>query len=121
MDAAAGTMERKSLMTNFEYIIENITERDLADLFDCCYRFGHCKTKFNKSVETAFENWRCDNDKPNKNFFNSSENERPSVYQWERVCKDGVWGSYGYRTFAVAFQHWLGFQHDEKYWKGGAE
>lgn len=104
-------------MTNMQYIMSRLSDRDLADLFKNGYRFNCNKTPFNKSVENAFENWRQDHNKPNKNFFNSDEKERPSVYQWETVCKDGVWGSYGYRTFSVAFQHWLWLQYNEKHWK----
>lgn len=104
-------------MTNMEYIMWSMTERDLADLFQNGYRFCTKKSSLSRRIEDAFENWRTDNNKPKKNYFNSDEKERPSVWQWQRVCKDGIWGSYGYRTFSVAFQHWLCLQYNEKHWR----
>lgn len=105
-------------MTNSEYIISRLNDQTLAVLFENGYSFVF-ENGLPYDVQNAFEKWRTNTYRPQKNFFNSTdtETERPSVFAWSSVKKDGVWGSHGYRTDSVAFQVWLSMQYDPKEWE----
>lgn len=106
-------------MTNSDYIISRLNDQTLAVLFQNGYSFTFEKG-FANDVRNAFKKWRRNTYRPNKNFFDNTdaETERPSVFEWSKVIKDGKAGSYGYRTDRVAFQVWLSMQYDPKEWEG---
>lgn len=101
-------------MTNMEYIIGKITERDLAELYVNGLTFSwNLKGNLNKKVHDAFYNWQRDTDRPNRNFTVEGELD-PSVWEWSKIHnhKTDKWDIKG-RTTSVAFQQWLCFQYDE--------
>lgn len=107
-------------MTNSEYILSRLNDQTLSVLFQKGYTFTF-ESGFVCDVQNAFERWRRSTYRPNKNFFDSSapEVERPSVFEWSKVIKDGKVGRYGYRTDSVAFQVWLSMQYNFEEWEGG--
>lgn len=105
-------------MTNMEYILSRMTERDLAELYVNGLAFSfNFNSNLNSKVEKAFHNWQEDTDKPNRNFTKEGEPD-PSVWQWSKIHnhKTNQWDIKG-RTTIVSFQQWLSFQYDEKHWK----
>lgn len=107
-------------MTNAEYIISKLSDRDMAMLFTGMYNYCSSRSSgFVKEIGSAFRKWRANTYHASKNFFNTNdpEEERPSVFEWSRVKRDDKWGSFGYRTESVAFQVWLTMQYNEEEWK----
>lgn len=106
-------------MTNAEYIMSRLTDQTLAMLFTGMYNYCEtCNHGFGYEVKSAFRKWRASTYHANRNYFssNDSEKERPSVFEWSKVCKDEKWGSFGYRTDSVAFQVWLSMQYNCEEW-----
>lgn len=103
-------------MTNMEYILSRMTERDLAELFTSGIWLNK-EGNLNKKVDNAFRNWRRDTDRPDRNFTIEGE-PNPSVWEWHKIHnhKTNKWDIFG-RTTSVAFQQWLCMQYNEKYWK----
>lgn len=103
-------------MTNMEYILSRMTERDLAELFTHCGFWSSINGNLNKKVVDAFRTWQKDTDKPNRNFTKEGE-PNPSVYAWSKILnhKKNKWETG--RTDMVSFQQWLGFQYNKKHWK----
>lgn len=106
-------------MTNSEYILSRLNDCALSVLFENGYSFTF-EDGFANDVRKAFRTWRRNTYRPNKNFFDSTdpETERPSVFEWSKVIKNGEVGRYGYRTDRVAFQVWLSMQYNREEWEG---
>lgn len=103
-------------MTNAQYIMTLLTDRDLAELFATNSVRWNFKSPNNRRIYNAFENWRNDTYRPNRNFTEEGEPD-PSVWQWQTIHnhKTGEWEDKG-RQETLTFQHWLFLQYNEKYW-----
>ena len=101
-------------MTNMEYILSRLTERDLAELY-MDHSWLHYNGNLNKKVRKAFNAWRRDTDKPNRNFTVEGEPD-PCIWEWSKIHnhRTGKWENG--RPSIVSFQQWLCFQYNEKYW-----
>ncbi len=107
-------------MTNAAYILSKMTDYDLSMLFTGTYNYSQSMSEgFGKKIFHAFTKWRDSGDRPMKNYFCSrdQEKDRPSVFAYSRVRKDGVWGNFSYRTIGVAFQVWLSMQYNPEDWR----
>ena len=100
-------------MTNAQYIMTILTDRDLAELFTQGNIFFHQPN--NARIDKAFSNWREDTYRPNRNFTKEGELD-PSVWQWSTIHnrKTGKWEKS--RDDQLTFQHWLFLQYNEKHW-----
>lgn len=106
-------------MTNAQYIMTLLTDRDLAELFATTTICRNFKSPNNKRIYKAFEAWREDTYRPNRNFTKENEPD-PSVWQWDRIHnhRTDEWENKG-RTETLSFQHWLFLQYNEKHWNQG--
>ena len=104
-------------MTNAQYIMTLLTDRDLAELFTTSKWSTFYKQPNNHRIAEAFNNWRKDTYRPNRNFTVDGE-PTPSVWQWTRIHnhKTNNWESNGCRETELTFQHWLFLQVNEKHW-----
>ena len=104
-------------MTNAQYIMTLLTDRDLAELFATNTIRWNFNSLNNKRIYTAFDNWRNDTYRPNRNFTKDGE-PNPSVWQWSKIHnhKTDKWESNGCREDELTFQHWLFLQFNEKHW-----
>lgn len=104
-------------MTNAQYIMTLLNDRDLAELFTSRGGYGcFYKSPNNKCIYKAFDNWRNDTYRPNRNFTKENEPD-PSVWQWWSIHnhKTNEWEIRG-RQESLTFQHWLFLQYNEKHW-----
>ena len=106
-------------MTNYEYIINNLTERNLTELFINGSMFY--KEKFNESVQIAFRNWMKNNDKTGRNYEKNYKDikKNHSIFgSYEKIYNEETdkWITYG-RTRNLKFQLWLSLQYNKKEWK----
>lgn len=106
-------------MTNAQYIMTLLTDRDLAELFATNTIRWNFTSPNNKRIHKAFEAWREDTYRPNRNFTKENEPD-PSVWQWDRIHnhKTDEWENKG-REETLSFQHWLFLQYNEKHWNQG--
>ena len=105
-------------MTNAQYIMTLLTDRDLAELFANPYCSTYFEQPNNIRIYKAFNNWRKDTYRPNRNYTVEGE-PAPSVWQWSRIHnhKTDKWESNGHRETELTFQHWLFLQYNEKHWR----
>lgn len=103
-------------MTNAQYIMTLLTDRDLAELFTSSKWSTFYQQPNNKKVAKAFQAWQRDTYRPNRNFTKEGE-PNPSVWEWEMIHnhKNDQWELTG-RDTSLAFQHWLFLQYNEKHW-----
>jgi hypothetical protein len=103
-------------MTNAEYVMSILTDSDLAELFATNSIRWNFTSPNNKRIHKAFENWREDTYRPNRNFTKEGEPD-PSVWQWGRIHnhKTDKWECIG-REESLVFQHWLFLQYNKKHW-----
>lgn len=103
-------------MTNAQYIMTLLTDRDLAELFTSHGYKWFYESPNNAHIYKAFDNWRIDTYRPNRNFTKEGEPD-PSVWQWSRIhnYRTGKWEDS--RQDSLTFQHWLFLQYNEKHWK----
>ena len=109
-------------MTNFDYIMSKMTERNFADIF-CNGSLHFNKEKFGKKIYTAFKNWQMSLSKTqNYSFENYSfsllnEDKIPNVFFSRLVYnKDtGNWEDIG-RKDNLSFQVWLSKQYNPEEW-----
>jgi hypothetical protein len=94
-----------------------LTDRDLAELFTSHCYYVFLEQPNNKRIAKAFEAWRNDNDKPNRNYTKEGDKKTPSVWQWLSIHnhKTDKWDSTR-RSLGLMFQHWLFLQYNEKHW-----
>ena len=107
-------------MTNFEYIMKHLTERDLAYLMGLHRQPD--PEPFPDKMYLAFNNWA---ESASSNHGNMAKGcisgdhvieENPSVWAWEQwYYPDGTWRKSG-RTSIVAFQVWLSMQYNKNDW-----
>ena len=104
-------------MTNAQYIMTLLTDRDLAELFATNTIRWNFESPNNKRIHKAFEAWREDTYRPNRNFTKENEPD-PSVWQWQSIHnhKTDEWEERG-RQETLSFQHWLFLQYNEKHWR----
>ena len=111
-------------MTNFEYVMKHLTERDLA-----YYEFPNWETSgdrpglFSHKIYPAFSRWA---ESVSSNHGNMAKGcisgdhvieENPSVWAWGLwYFPDGEWRLAG-RTRIVAFQVWLSEQYNPEDWE----
>lgn len=102
-------------MTNAQYIMTLLTDRDLAELFISPYCSIYFEQPNNVRICKAFDNWREDTYRPNRNFTKEGEPD-PSVWQWSTIHnhKTDKWEKS--RDDQLTFQHWLFLQYNEKHW-----
>lgn len=105
-------------MTNAQYIMTLLTDRDLAELFTTSKWSTFYEQPNNHRIAEAFRNWREDTYRPNRNFTVEGE-PNPSVWQWSKILnhKTNKWENNGCRETELTFQHWLFLQYNEKHWK----
>ena len=103
-------------MTNAQYVMTLLTDRDLAELFTSSKWSTFYTQPNNKKVAKAFQAWQRDTYRPNRNYTKEGE-PNPSVWEWEMTHnhKNNQWELTG-RTTSLAFQHWLFLQYNEKHW-----
>ena len=111
-------------MTNFEYVMKHLTERDLA-----YYEFPYFEKwnelpegLFSQKIYWAFNKWA---ESASSNHGNMAKGcvsgdhvieENPSIWAWEQwYYPDGTWRKSG-RTRTVAFQVWLSMQYNPEDW-----
>lgn len=107
-------------MTNFEYIMKHLTERDLA--YFMCPHIQPEPEPFPDKIYWAFNSWA---ESASSNHGNMAKGctsgnhvieENPSIWAWERwYFPDGTWRKSG-RTRIVAFQVWLSEQYNPEDW-----
>ena len=107
-------------MTNFEYIINNLTEKDIAIMFP--YSSG--RTPFIDKVYEAWEKWALSFSPNIGNMAKGSSvgnkktiKNNPSIWFWEQwFMPDGTIENKG-RTQSVSIQVWLSLQYNPKDWE----
>lgn len=110
-------------MTNFEYVMKHLTERDLAYfIFPHSEPYQTRQGSFSGKIYYAFNRWA---ESASSNHGNMAKGcvsgdhvieENPSIWAWERwYFPDGTWRSAG-RTRIVAFQVWLSEQYNPEDW-----
>ena len=110
-------------MTNFEYIMKHMTERDLAYfIFPHSEPYQTRQGSFSDKIYYAFNRWAESASSNHGNmakgctFCNYVIKENPSVWAMEQwYYPDGTWRKSG-RTRVVAFQVWLSEQYNPEDW-----
>ena len=94
-----------------------LNDRDLAELFATSTMRWNFESPNNRRIHKAFEAWREDTYRPNRNFTKENEPD-PSVWQWQSIhnYKTDEWEEIG-RQETLSFQHWLFLQYNEKHWR----
>jgi hypothetical protein len=111
-------------MTNFEYIMKHMTERDIAAYVfpynGLCTEYGEL---LSDKIYSAFENWAHSASSNHGNMAKGCISgdhvieENPSIWAWGLwYFPDGEWRSAG-RTRIVAFQVWLSEQYNPEDWE----
>lgn len=109
-------------MTNFEYIISHLTERDIATILP--YSFSEEKTPFINKIYKAWEKWALSFSPNTGNMAKGSSvnnketiKNNPSIWFWEEwFMPDGTKEKKG-RTRNVSIQVWLSLQYNSKDWE----
>ena len=93
-------------MTNFEYVMKHLTERDLAYfIFPHSEPYQTRQGSFSDKIYYAFDRWA------------ESASSNHGIWAWERwYFSDGTWRKLG-RTRIVAFQVWLSEQYNPEDWE----
>ena len=110
-------------MTNFEYIKNNLSERDLAYLiFPHVLKPNEVPSElFSDKIYSAWSKWA---ESASSNLGNMSKGihgkhiikEDPSIWFWERWSfPDGTWKKRG-RNHIVSFSVWLSMQYNPDDW-----
>lgn len=114
------------MMTNAQYILSRLSDRDLAELFTSGKMFY--EEKFNLAVQSAFDKWRESTPHANKNFIKKTDKKHfdfPSVFAWSYVNdyrnNDKGERARGYRTNSLSFQVFLFEQYNKKFWELNCE
>lgn len=108
-------------MTNMEYILNNLSDRDLALIFASSYI---TKGVFGDKVIRAFHRWSESFTKNKGNYaWDDEKNERrtgdrlPSIWNWEVWHYPNDVRKYEGRTRSVSFQVWLNHQYNPTEWE----
>lgn len=106
-------------MTNFEYIINNITERDVAMMLP----YSSNRTPFIDKIYEVWEKWALSFSPNTGNMAKDSIcgketiKNNPSIWFWEKwFMPDGTKENKG-RTQSVSVQVWLSLQYNPKDWE----
>lgn len=107
-------------MTNFEYIINNLTEKDIVSMV---FSHGFDKSEFVDKIYDVWQKW-AESFSPNtgnmaKGCFGSKDiiENNPSIWLFEKwAMPDGSWKRKG-RTSSVSMQVWLSLQYNPKDWE----
>lgn len=106
-------------MTNFEYIINNITERDIAMMIP----YSSKSTPFIDKIYEAWEKWALSVSPNAGNMAKGCKSKKgiiknnPSIWFWENWrMPNGEWENKG-RPRNVSIQVWLSLQYNPKDWE----
>lgn len=115
-------------MTNFEYIINRLTERDLAALLATNAFLN--ERELNKKVTSnsilagnrIFRAWKNFRDSfsavyHNGNVYDENAERFPNVFDFSRVCvkETDTWKDYGHGRM-IAWQMWLESPYNPSHW-----
>lgn len=104
-------------MTNFEYIMSKMTDRNFADIF-CDGNFIYDEDTFGYQIWIAFENWRNSIGNPTGNSYTPSKGElQPNPFKWEKSKNNDTdeWEQTG-RKDSLSFQVWLSKPYNSEEW-----
>ena len=112
-------------MTNFEYIINHLTERDIVKIVS--YSFDSFdETLFTNKIYEAWEKWALSVSPNTGNMAKGSIcgeetiKNNPSIWFWEKwFMPNGTKENKG-RTRSVSIQVWLSLQYNPKDWEENA-
>ena len=109
-------------MTNFEYIKNNLTDRDLAYYaFPSAMKYNDRPPLFTDRIYDAWMNWAESFSSNHGNMAKGNHNghiirDNPSIWAWQKWhYPDGNWRDSG-RTNVVSFSVWLGMQYNPDEW-----
>lgn len=113
-------------MTNMEYIMQNMTERELAELIVGNLIYYECDSAIATRAGDAFNTWRENLCKYHGNVYHTDDaTKRPSVYAtslFHYYKEDRYIGTSASmnvvmpRSDVVSFQVWLSKQHNANEW-----